>query len=102
MLDRIVASKVEAANGVFIDNAWRPGITGRVIPVYAPAEGMVFAEIAAGGAEDVDRAAAAARRAVEAGAWGRMAAFERGRILARIARKIDESAEELARLEARG
>ncbi|ALN71893.1 aldehyde dehydrogenase family protein [Aureimonas sp. AU20] len=90
-----------AAQGVFIDNRWHPAASGRTIEVVAPAEGLVFAEIAAGGAEDVDRAVKAARRAVEGGAWGKLSATERGRLLSKLALAIESHAEELALLEAR-
>ena len=57
------------SDGVFIDNAWRPALSGETLDVIAPGDGMAFTAIASGGAEGVDAAAAAARRAVE-GAWG--------------------------------
>ncbi len=87
--------------GVFVNNRWSPAVSGRTIPVVAPAEGKAFAEIAAGGKEDVDLAVAAARAALEDGAWGRLTATERGRLLSKLAEKIAENAEELARTEAR-
>ena len=90
-----------AAKGIFINNRWAPAASGRTLPVIAPAEGVAFAAIAAGGAQDVDRAVAAGRAALEGGAWGRMSATERGRILSRLARLIADNAEELALLEAR-
>jgi len=43
----------------------------------------------------------AARKAVEEGPWGRMTATERGRLLMRLARLVEDRAEELAALEAR-
>ena len=89
------------AKGVFIDNRWAPAASGRTLPVIAPAEGLVFTAIAAGGAEDVDRAVAAGRTALEGGAWGRASATERGRILSRLARLVADNADELALLEAR-
>ena len=92
---------VMPAKGVFINNAWRPAASGRVIDVYAPAEGRVFAQIAAGTAADVDAAVKAARHAAEEGAWGRLTATERGRLLSRLAVAIADHAEELAKLEAR-
>ena len=88
------------AKGVFIANRWRPAASGRAIPVLAPADGLPFAQIAAGEAADVHTAVAAARAAME-GAWGRMPAFERGRILSRLARLIADNEAELAALEAR-
>ncbi len=94
----IVAS---AAQGVFINNRWQPGASGKTIPVVAPAEGQVFAAITAGNAEDVDRAVKAARAAAEGGAWSRMSATERGRLLSKLAILIADHAEQLALLEAR-
>ena len=92
---------VMAAKGVFIDNAWRPAASGAELDVYAPAEGRVFARIASGGKEDIDSAVAAARRAVEDGAWSRLTATERGRLLTKLGIAVLENAEELAALEAR-
>jgi aldehyde dehydrogenase (NAD+) len=89
------------AKGVFINNRWSPAASGRTLPVVAPAEGKVFTSIAAGGKEDVDRAAAAARAALEDGAWGRLTATERGRLLSKLALKVADHAEELALTEAR-
>jgi aldehyde dehydrogenase (NAD+) len=101
MLDKPEKTSIRPAQGVFIDNAWRASASGRTIPVFAPAEGVIFAELAAGSAADIDRAVAAARRAVDGGAWGRMTATERGRILSRVADRIAANFDELARLEAR-
>jgi aldehyde dehydrogenase (NAD+) len=101
MLDKPARSTITKAQGVFIDNAWRKGSTGRTVPVQAPAEGVVFAELTAGSAVDIDRAVAAARKAVEGGAWSRMTATERGRILLRIADRVAANADELTLLEAR-
>lgn len=92
---------IAPARGVYIDNAWRPAHSGRVIPVVSPPDGIVFAEIAAGGPADIDAAVKAARKAVEEGPWGRMTATERGRLLMRLARLVEDRAEELAALEAR-
>ena len=94
-------SPVLPAKGVFINNDWRPAASGRVIDVHAPAEGIVFAQIAAGTAPDVDAAVKAARHAVEEGAWSRLTATERGRLLSKLAVAIADHGEELARLEAR-
>jgi aldehyde dehydrogenase (NAD+) len=100
MLDR-PALPITPALGVFINNAWRAGSTGRTVPVLAPAEGKVFAELAAGSSTDIDMAVAAARKAVEGGTWSRMTATERGRILSRVADRIAAHFDELALLEAR-
>ncbi|MFH1343953.1 MAG: aldehyde dehydrogenase family protein [Pseudomonadota bacterium] len=100
MNDATAKTPVQPSKGVFIDNRWRPSKSGRVIDVYAPAQGTVFAQIAAGGAEDIDAAVKAARRAYE-GAWGRLAAVDRGRLLTKLARLILDHADELTLIEAR-
>ena len=91
---------VPLAKGIFINNRWQPGASGKTIEVVAPADGRVFAMIAAGNAADVNAAVKAARAATE-GAWGRLSATERGRILNKFAIAIADHAEELAQLEAR-
>jgi len=96
-----VAITLPPAQGIFVDNAWRPSASGRTLPVVAPAEGIAFASLAAGNAADIDLAVAAARRAVETGAWGRLTATERGRLLSRLGRLVEDHADELTRLEAR-
>ena len=88
------------AQGVFINNQWATSKSGKTIDVVAPAEGVVFAEIAAGNAQDVDAAVVAARAAL-AGSWGRLSATERGRLLSKLGLKISEHGEELAQLESR-
>jgi len=92
---------VPAARGAFIDNAWRPVESGETVPVVAPADGEVFTDIAESGVAEVDAAVRAGRRALDEGAWGRMAGFERGRILAKFSQKILDNAEELTAIEAR-
>ena len=89
------SSSIIAAQGVFVGNRWAPAASGRTLQTVAPAEGVAFAEIAAGDKPDVDRAVAAARGAL-AGAWGRLSATERGRLLTKLAYAVQDHAEELA------
>ena len=89
-----------ARTGILIDNRWRASESGRTLDVLAPATGQPFTQIAAAVDADVDAAVKAARRAVEWGAWGRMNAAERGRLLLRMAIVVADHAEELAALEA--
>jgi aldehyde dehydrogenase (NAD+) len=96
-----VQVSVAPAKGVFINNRWLPGASGKTIPVVAPADGQIFAMIVAGSAADVDSAVRAARASVEGGAWSRFSATERGRLLSKLSVKIADHAEELAQLEAR-
>ena len=81
----------------FIDGEFRPPCSGRYLPDVDPATGEVIAEIAESGAEDVDAAVEAASRAFEG--WRKTPAEERSRLLIRVAELIEESFDELARLE---
>src|SRR5262245_9027221 len=71
------------------------------IDAVCPSDGLPFASFPASGKADIDRAVDAARRALEAGPWARMPAFERGRCLTRLGLAIEENASELAALESR-
>ncbi|MEO0937447.1 MAG: aldehyde dehydrogenase family protein [Pseudomonadota bacterium] len=64
-----------------------------------PSDGSHLAEIAAGTADHIDAAVAAAH-AARASDWGQMTAAERGRILTNIGRAVAKQADALARLEA--
>ena len=49
--------------------------------------------------QDVDRAVASARKALE-GLWSKMTGIERGKLISRFANRLEELAEELAAIEA--
>ncbi|MCS4504787.1 NADP/NAD-dependent aldehyde dehydrogenase PuuC [wastewater metagenome] len=86
---------------ILIDNQWRAAAGGGAVAVHAPSDDGAFAQIARGGAAEVDEAVAAARHAFEEGEWGRLTAIERGRLLMRVGELIQANAEELAQLESR-
>jgi acyl-CoA reductase-like NAD-dependent aldehyde dehydrogenase len=83
----------------FIDGGFVPAAEGATFDDVSPRDGTVIASVAAGAAEDVDRAVRAARRAFEAGEWALADPAQRKRVLLRLAELIDEHAEELAQLE---
>jgi acyl-CoA reductase-like NAD-dependent aldehyde dehydrogenase len=72
---------------------------GRTFQTVDPATGRDIAEIAQGGAEDVDRAVAAAREAFESGPWGSMPAAGRERLMHALADALEANAEEFAQIE---
>ena len=74
---------------------------GATTKVVEPATGEPAWEVAEAGPEDAGRAVGVAARAFDEGAWPRMAARARGRVLTRASFLIRERQEELARLEAR-
>lgn len=74
-------------------------LSGKTFTTENPALTEPLAEIPLGGAEDVDAAVKAARRAFDEGPWPRMLASERATVLARLATLIRENLENLAHLE---
>jgi len=49
---------------LLIGGKWRPAASGKVLDVFDPANGEVFAQAAAGEAADIDAAVKAARHAL--------------------------------------
>jgi acyl-CoA reductase-like NAD-dependent aldehyde dehydrogenase len=74
---------------------------GATLEVIEPATAGTMREVAAAGPEDATRAVDLAQRAFEDGAWPRMSARERGRLLTRASLVIRDRQEDLATLEAR-
>ena len=84
---------------VLIGGQWQAGADGRTLPLHNPSDGSQLTEIARGSAADIDAAVAAGQAALD-GAWGGLAAADRGRLLMRMSVLVIEQADELARLEA--
>jgi len=76
-----------------------PSVNGATFGVADPVGNKVYAQAAAGGAQDVDRAVEAAATAFRTGPWPGMAARARARVLNRIADGIESRAERIAGLE---
>ncbi|MFH9722639.1 aldehyde dehydrogenase family protein [Streptomyces sp. NPDC017254] len=83
--------------GLFIDGEFVEAADGKVFKTVSPSSEEVLSEIAQAGAEDVDRAVKAARKAFEK--WSALPGSERAKYLFRIARIIQERSRELAVLE---
>ncbi|MET9444829.1 aldehyde dehydrogenase family protein [Streptomyces sp. NPDC006610] len=83
--------------GLFIDGEFVEAADGKVFKTVSPATEEVLSEVAQAGAEDVDRAVKAARKAFEK--WSALPGSERAKYLFRIARIIQERSRELAVLE---
>ena len=86
---------------LLIGGSWRPGEGENTFEVIEPATSEVMAQVAIGTPADVDSAVKAARKAFESGAWSKMAASARARVLYRIAELIRSNLGDLSRLEAR-
>ncbi len=91
MTDRAIQTKL-FINGNFVNAA-----DGAIIEDLNPHDNSKIADVALAGKEDVDRAVAAAKAAFPK--WSNMAAMDRGRLLLKLADKIEEKAAELAQLE---
>ncbi len=78
----------------------RAAIEERTLAVVCPSDGGPFATIPRSGAAEIEAAVRAARAAFE-GAWGRLTALERGRLLMKLGQAIADNASDLAALESR-
>lgn len=93
------AAALKLETRAFIDGEFVDAASGKTFPTVNPANGQVITNVASCGAEDVDRAVAAARRAFEAGTWAHKAPGDRKAALLELADLIEENIEELALLE---
>ena len=84
----------------YIGGEWVAPFSGTEIDVVSPSDGQVYARIADGRSEDIDRAVKAARASLS-DAWGATVPADRGRILSRLSGLILAHADELAEIEAR-
>ncbi len=85
-------------HGLWIGGESVPAADGRTFESLDPATGQPICEVALAGAEDVSRAAAAAREALE-GDWGALTASKRAGLLYSLAEAIKANLPELAELE---
>jgi len=79
----------------------RDPVDGRTSEVIEPGTGRAMAVVADAGTEDAKRAVDIAHRAFEEGAWRRMSATERGRVLLRASVLLRERLEDFAVVESR-
>jgi aldehyde dehydrogenase (NAD+)/betaine-aldehyde dehydrogenase len=86
---------------LYIDGAFCDAEDGAGFGSVEPATGRVWAEMPAASAADVDRAVAAARRALEEGPWPAMTPSARGKLLWRLGDLLAERAAEFGELETR-
>jgi betaine-aldehyde dehydrogenase len=90
-------SKLPIRHKLFIGGRFVDAQSGETLATINPHDNTPIVDVAMAGKADVDAAVAAAQAALPA--WSRMSASDRGRILLRLADKIEEHSEELAQLE---
>jgi aldehyde dehydrogenase (NAD+) len=83
----------------FIGGKWHAARSGRRFASIDPSTGEHFADIAEGGADDIDAAVRSAAAAFPA--WSARKPLDRGRVLLKLAERINAEAEMLAALETR-
>jgi acyl-CoA reductase-like NAD-dependent aldehyde dehydrogenase len=88
------------AQQLLIDGEFAAAADGATFETFDPATGLPITTVAQAGAADVDRAVAAARRALQDSPWATLSAAARARLINRFADLIEENADELAELEA--
>ncbi len=85
---------------LMINGQWVEARSGQTFDVLDPATEEVIGKVAHGGEADVNEAVKAARAAFADGSpWRRMSASDRGKLIWRLADKLEEHLEEFAELE---
>jgi len=84
---------------ILIDGKFVNSASGQTFPKIDPRTEAHVCDFQSAGAEDVDRAVYAARKAFDEGPWPRMSGYERGRKLEKLGELIMANSKELAALE---
>ncbi len=87
--------------GHYIDGAVTPPSSGEYFATDDPYTGEPWARIARGAAADVKAAVAAARSALQTGAWPTLSATQRGKLLRKVGDLVAANADKLAEIEMR-
>lgn len=94
-----IARSLRFNGQAMIDGEFREAISGKRFVTENPANGRKIAEVAQCGAEDVDAAVKAARRAFQDRRWAGLKPSARKEILLKFAQLINDNLEELAVME---
>lgn len=89
----------EGQTQLYIDGAWVDARSGATRDILYPCDASRVTSVAEGDETDVDAAVRAARSAFDSGPWPRTPAAERGRLVEKLADKVEENREQLAQLE---
>ncbi|MFB6467119.1 aldehyde dehydrogenase family protein [Cytobacillus sp. Hz8] len=94
-LEKFLAGKKKLyINGKFVESA-----SQKTFETYNPATGEVLAVVFESGAEDIDKAVKAARKAFDEGPWSKIGSAARSRLMYKLADLMEEHKDELALLE---
>jgi len=98
-LSTAVRDFISRPHRLLIGGKWVDARSGKRFAVVDPATGQQITQVAEGGAEDVDAAVQAARRAFEEGPWAKMKPVERGKLVWKLGDMLEAAAEEFAEIE---
>jgi aldehyde dehydrogenase (NAD+) len=84
---------------MYVDGKYVDAAGGKWFDSYNPYTGKVWSQVAAGGAEDVDRAVQAAHRAFSEGPWPQLTASQRGALVYKLGQLVARDAKMLAETE---
>jgi len=90
---------IESNPKMYIDGQYVDSSSGETFQLIEPSSGKPLALVPHGTIDDLDRAVAAARRALKEGPWATMKPNERQRILLRIADLLEEHQQTAAEIE---
>jgi gamma-glutamyl-gamma-aminobutyraldehyde dehydrogenase len=96
-----LAQQLRPEGRALIDGRLEGARDGRTFEDISPIDGAAICAVTRGGAPEIERAVAAARRTFEEGAWRRTEPRERKRVLRRFAEAIRADRAQLALLETR-
>jgi len=94
------STKQRVVNQLLIDGKFVNSVSGKTFKTFNPSSEEVISEIQEADKKDVDLAVRAARKAFDSGSWPKTSAFERSRLMNRLADLIEKNGDELATLEA--
>jgi phenylacetaldehyde dehydrogenase len=98
-INRATRAFLERGPAHYIGGRFVPAVKGGTIAMLDPSSGKPISTIAAGTAEDIDAAVAAAKEALGAPAWGGLAPDGRERLINRLADLVEANADLIAELE---
>ncbi|PZO07541.1 MAG: aldehyde dehydrogenase PuuC [Lysobacteraceae bacterium] len=94
-----LAAGLSLRRQAFIDGRYVDAASGKTFDCISPIDGRVLAAVAECGAQDIDLAVGAARRAFDGGQWSDASPRHRKKVILKFAQLLEAHADELALLE---
>ncbi|MBW8368940.1 MAG: aldehyde dehydrogenase [Arenimonas sp.] len=94
-----LAAGLSIRRQAFIDGRYVDAASGKTFDCISPIDGRVLAAVAECGAQDIDVAVRAARRAFDGGQWSDASPRHRKKVILKFAQLLEAHADELALLE---